>query len=272
MLPAAGGLYAITGLRPAPIDFTAAQYALTLDGGTAGNSLDIVDTASGAGLTVNAGSGSDSITAQVAGTGGFAPLTINGQAGSNGLTVEGSGDNPVLTNNPTAGQTGAGTIRASYPPSGPTRTIALHRHRHLRRRHHDSAWLPRHRAARMPLGQSVTFTATVAAVGGGLGTPAGTVAFVDGLKTLGTEPLVGGVATYSTASLALGGHSITASYIPSDGHISSSSAPLTLVVVPALGGQHARLGLAQPAGTRRSPTSMSRSAPWPARRASPPPP
>ena len=41
--PAAGGLYAITGLAPAPIDFTAAQYSLALNGGTAGNAFTVVE-------------------------------------------------------------------------------------------------------------------------------------------------------------------------------------------------------------------------------------
>ncbi len=61
-------------------------------------------------------------------------------------------------------------------------------------------------------GQSVTFTATVAAVAPGAGAPSGTVTFTDGTTTLGTGTLSSGKATFSTSSLAAGTHSITASY------------------------------------------------------------
>ena len=58
-------------------------------------------------------------------------------------------------------------------------------------------------------GQSVTFTATVA---GASGRPTGTVTFIDGTTSLGTGALSGGVATYTTTSLAVGSHSVTAKY------------------------------------------------------------
>jgi hypothetical protein len=61
-------------------------------------------------------------------------------------------------------------------------------------------------------GQSVTFTATVAATAPGSGTPTGTVTFNDGASTIGTGTLSGGVATLTTSSLALGSHTITAVY------------------------------------------------------------
>jgi hypothetical protein len=64
-------------------------------------------------------------------------------------------------------------------------------------------------------GQSVTLTATVAAVAPGAGTPTGTVNFKDGGSTIGTcsaQPLSGGQATCSTSSLSVGSHTITAVY------------------------------------------------------------
>jgi hypothetical protein len=62
-------------------------------------------------------------------------------------------------------------------------------------------------------GQSVTFTATVAAVAPGAGTPTGTVTFKDGLTSLGSSVLNGSAqATLSTAGLSVGSHSITAVY------------------------------------------------------------
>ena len=62
-------------------------------------------------------------------------------------------------------------------------------------------------------GQSVTFTATVAAVSPGAGTPTGTVDFKDGTVTLASGvALSGGQASFSTSSLNAATHSITAVY------------------------------------------------------------
>ena len=65
-------------------------------------------------------------------------------------------------------------------------------------------------------GQSICFTATVAAISPGAGAPTGTVTFYDGINVLGTGTLsvVGGFvqATYMTSSLAIGSDSITAVY------------------------------------------------------------
>jgi hypothetical protein len=48
------------------------------------------------------------------------------------------------------------------------------------------------------------------------GTPTGSVTFRDGTRTLKTVTLSAGTAAYSTAALALGAHSITASYNGND--------------------------------------------------------
>ena len=62
-------------------------------------------------------------------------------------------------------------------------------------------------------GQAVTFTATVAAVAPGAGTPTGTVTFQDGNVVLGTVAVgPGGTATFTTSFAAAGGHAITAVY------------------------------------------------------------
>jgi hypothetical protein len=65
-----------------------------------------------------------------------------------------------------------------------------------------------------PLNQLVTFTATVTASGGGGVTPDGTVTFSDGAAILAPNvPLnAAGVATFATASLAIGVHPMTAAY------------------------------------------------------------
>jgi hypothetical protein len=69
-------------------------------------------------------------------------------------------------------------------------------------------------------GVSITFTATVT----GGAAPTGTVTFKDGVTTLGTGALNGsGVATFSTATLTPGSHSITAVYGGDGTHSGSTS-------------------------------------------------
>jgi hypothetical protein len=77
-------------------------------------------------------------------------------------------------------------------------------------------------------GSSVTFTATVTGV---IVTPTGTVTFMDGTTTLGAAPLSSGTATFSTATLATGGHSITAVYGGDSLYNASTSTALTQSVV-----------------------------------------
>jgi hypothetical protein len=60
-------------------------------------------------------------------------------------------------------------------------------------------------------GQTVTFTATVTP-NNGVGTPSGTVTFMDGSASLGTIALSGGQATLTTSSLAVATHTISAMY------------------------------------------------------------
>jgi len=88
-------------------------------------------------------------------------------------------------------------------------------------------------------GQQVTFTATVTK-SGGPGTPTGTVTFFDGSTPLATVPVNGsGVATFSTSSLGVGAHSITATYNGDANFATSTSAPVvqnvsTPVAIPTL--------------------------------------
>ncbi|MBF0554787.1 MAG: Ig-like domain repeat protein, partial [Nitrospirae bacterium] len=75
-------------------------------------------------------------------------------------------------------------------------------------------------------GASVTFTATVTGT-----SPTGTVTFMDGTKTLGTASLSGsGQAAYSTSSLSVGTHSITAAYGGDTNNSSSTSAALNQAI------------------------------------------
>ena len=70
-------------------------------------------------------------------------------------------------------------------------------------------------------GQSVTFTATVTS---GSGVPAGTVTFTEGATTLASNVTVDGAghAAFSTAALAVGSHTITATFTGASGWPNSS--------------------------------------------------
>ena len=69
----------------------------------------------------------------------------------------------------------------------------------------------------------VTFTATVKSTT--TGTPTGTVTFKDGGATLGTGTLSAREAKYTTSTLAVGSHSITAVY-GGDGNFNPSTSPV----------------------------------------------
>jgi len=76
-------------------------------------------------------------------------------------------------------------------------------------------------------GQSVTFTANVVAAVGSVAAPTGMVTFLDGGTVLGTKTLIGsGVASFSTSTLSVGVHAITASYGGDANSVASVSAVL----------------------------------------------
>jgi Big-like domain-containing protein len=74
--------------------------------------------------------------------------------------------------------------------------------------------------------QPVIFTATIVAVG----SPTGTVTFNDGATVLGTATVVNKVASLTTSSLAIGTHSITATYSGDATFAGSSSNAVSQVV------------------------------------------
>lgn len=69
------------------------------------------------------------------------------------------------------------------------------------------------------VGTAVTFTATITGNG-----PTGNVTFLDGTTTLGTASVSGGIANFATSGLAVGAHSITASYAGDGNNKSVTSA------------------------------------------------
>ena len=90
---------------------------------------------------------------------------------------------------------------------------------------HDKASSTTLQSSRSPaqLGLAITFTATVAAVPPASGTPTGMVTFREGATDLAQAPLnSSGAASFSTAALSLGSHTINAVF-SSDTHFSASS-------------------------------------------------
>jgi len=79
-------------------------------------------------------------------------------------------------------------------------------------------------------GQAVILNATVAASGGGGGSPTGVVTFSDGTVSLGTAPIAAGAASLSVTSLAPGSHSITVAYGGDGNFLPSTSAAFSQTV------------------------------------------
>jgi hypothetical protein len=77
-------------------------------------------------------------------------------------------------------------------------------------------------------GTKVTFTATVKS--STTGTPTGSVSFYDGTTKLGTASLSGGVAGYSTSTLSVATHNITAIYAGNSDYATSTSPVLKQTV------------------------------------------
>ena len=82
------------------------------------------------------------------------------------------------------------------------------------------------------VGQAVTFTAVVNVLAPGSGTATGSVNFFDGGTMIGSSTLGGGIASFTTSSLTVGSHTITASYVATASFAASTSPGLTETVNP----------------------------------------
>jgi hypothetical protein len=166
-------------------------------------------------------------TATVAGTGGPPTGTVTFFDGGTSLgtsTLNGSGMATVTTSLLAAG---SHAITASYGGDANFNSSSAPQITQVVLRPTTTALVSSPNPS--TVAQSVTFTATVSS---SAGTPTGSVTFFEGGTSLGTGTLSGGVATFSLSSLALGSHSITASY-GGDANFSGSTSPtFTHAVVP----------------------------------------
>jgi hypothetical protein len=108
-------------------------------------------------------------------------------------------------------------------------------------------------------GQAVTFSATATAQPGfDRGTPTGTVSFLDGTTNIGSSALNNsGVATLTISTLAVGTHSITATYNGDANFNSSTSAVLSQVVLGIVVAPSSLNFPAQKVGTTSSPQTVT---------------
>jgi len=116
-----------------------------------------------------------------------------------------------------AGSGGSGTPPSSPPPppSLSPATVALNEEEPT-----------------LVVGQTETFTATVALIGGV--TPTGTISFFNGTSPLGTATLSGlASASFSTSSLGVGTYNITAVYSGDSVYSNATSSPVSLSITAA---------------------------------------
>ncbi len=87
-------------------------------------------------------------------------------------------------------------------------------------------------ATQVTSGQSVTFTVSVKAQSG-TGVPTGSIVFLDGGSQINAATLSAGAASFMTATLGVGSHTITAAYGGDANYAASSSAAETVMVAAA---------------------------------------
>jgi arabinogalactan endo-1,4-beta-galactosidase len=205
-------VHIVASSSPAALAFDPAPPSSVNSGDNPGTVTVEIENAAG----VLTGSTSPSITLALTGPSGFSQTqTLTGVAGiasfdlrSTVLSVAGtysiSVTSPGLT-----GATAAFTVTAPAPTA--TTTVLSS-------------------PATSVIGISVTLSATVTGTAG-TPTPTGQVAFLDGSTTLGNGTLSSSdVATFTTSSLAVGSHNLTANYAGDANNAPSSSQIVTLTV------------------------------------------
>jgi len=149
-----------------------------------------------------------------------------------GTTVLGTGtvNNGVATLTTTTIPAGSNSIDAVYSGDTDFTTSMSSALSQTVNKSATTTKLTKSTTAAITYGQSVTFTATMAAVSPGAGTPTGTVTFMDGSTALGTGTLSGGIATLTTTTIPAGSNSIDAVYGGDSNFTTSTSGTLSQTV------------------------------------------
>ncbi len=87
-------------------------------------------------------------------------------------------------------------------------------------------------ATQLTAGQNLTFSAAVAPKSG-TGTPTGMISFLDGPTQIGSATLTSGAASFTTANLAVGDHTLSASYSGDSNYAASNSIALAVTITAA---------------------------------------
>jgi arabinogalactan endo-1,4-beta-galactosidase len=207
-------VHIVASSAPATLVFNPAPASSINAGGNPGTIAIELENSAG----ILTGSTSPSVTLTITGPGGFTQTsTVTSAAGmatfdlsSTVLTTAGtysiSATSPGLTT-----ATASLTVAATVAPVPMTTSTVL------------SA------PSASVTGSSVTLSATVTGAAGNP-SPTGQVTFLDGTTMLGSSTLSAGVATFTTSSLAVGSHSLTASYAGDANNAPSTSNTVTLTV------------------------------------------
>ena len=207
------------------VTYVPGTFSITPASTTAGVSAPTITYAANGVVTVTVSSTAGTVLGNVTLTvDGGAPLTgaLSGGSATFTLLQPNAGDHPLVASFAAHGNFAAssatGNLHVNKSPTATTLTST-----------------PSPQAA----GQTVTLTAKVVSVAPGSGVPNGTVTFMDGATTLGTAPVnASGVAIFTTTSLAVGPHSITATYSGSSNYILSAASAASQLIYgyPAGGG------------------------------------
>ena len=175
----------------------------------------------------------------VAKTLGAPPVTLSATATSSlpvSFTSLNTATCEVAQNVVTIKVTGTCTLRASQPgDSNYEKAVEVERSFNVNS--NSSIGLSKPLPPDLKAGNPITFEVTVQPQVG-KGTPTGTVSFSENGVTIGTAPLVNGVATFTTSALAGGQHTITAEY-SGDANNSKASVNIgvpVLISVTVIGG------------------------------------
>jgi YVTN family beta-propeller protein len=247
-LPATGSAPSFTGVSPKLSLGTHVVYAYATDGQDAtstGPTQDLVGTISSQVFTVIQSPSTTSLSADSTSVVAGNPVVFTASVTS---TASGTPTGTVtFFDGPTV--LGTGTLDSSGAATFTTSTLAVGSHSITAIYEGDSNFASSTSStaneqilatttttlspiASASYGESLTLTATVKSSSSG--TPTGSVTFMDGTTTLGTGTLnSSGVATFTTSLLAVGSHSLTASYSGEANFATSTSSTLSLTVNPA---------------------------------------